>query len=113
VEEARSHQSVDWFHYFKSIRKECPWSYAAYVRGELSIIPFENKVLPLGDFEARMYCVELSPSELEALSEKLNASDADNEWLFSYPEYGDFATPIPVLIQQNRKKLNDLRENLQ
>jgi hypothetical protein len=31
------------------------------------------------------------------------------EWLFSYPGYGEFATPVGVLIQQDRKVLNDLR----
>jgi hypothetical protein len=50
----------------------------------------------------------LDPKQsVEALSAALD--HGDDEWLYSFPGYGPFATPVPVLIQQNRKELNDLR----
>jgi hypothetical protein len=33
--------------------------------------------------------------------------------LYSWPGYGKFATPVPVLIQQDHKQLQDLRDKLQ
>jgi hypothetical protein len=53
-----------------------------------------------------------APTEtVEALCQGLDyGSDA---WLFSYPGYGQWATPMPVLIQQDRAKLESLRLKLE
>jgi hypothetical protein len=59
-----------------------------------------------------MYIVDLPDNIVEAMAEELDFNDQDCEWLFSYPGYGEFATPVKVLIQQNRKQLNDLRTHL-
>jgi hypothetical protein len=37
----------------------------------------------------------------------------EDEWLFSYPKYGEYATPVKVLIQQNRARLSQLRTQLE
>jgi histidinol-phosphate/aromatic aminotransferase/cobyric acid decarboxylase-like protein len=103
----KSHQSVDWFHYFKSIRKECPWSYAAYVRGEIDITEYTGQILPLGRYAARVYVVDAPNEQVEALAQALD--HGQDEWLFSYPTYGEYATPVSVLIQQDRQKLKQLR----
>lgn len=66
--------------------------------------------LPLGDYAARMYVIQASDQEVETLSEQLDLNDKECEWLFSYPGYGEYATPVSVLIQQNRQVLNDLRQ---
>jgi hypothetical protein len=110
VEKAKSHQSVDWRNYFKSIRTECPWSYRADQQGLIDITPWQGEVIPLGTFQARVYLIEASDQEVEALASALD--HGEDEWLFSYPGYGDYATPVSVLIQQNRKQLNDLRSRL-
>jgi hypothetical protein len=57
-----------------------------------------------------VYLIEASDQEVEALAVALD--HGEDEWLFSYPGYGEFATPVSVLIQQNRKQLNDLRSRL-
>lgn len=108
----KSHQSVDWYAYFKSIRSECPWSYSAYLKGEIAIENWTDTdtIQPLGLYKARMYIVDYPNNIIQAMAEELNCDDLDCEWLFSYPGYGKFATPVKVLIQQNRKELNDLRE---
>ena len=114
MEKARSHQSVNWYDYFKSIREECPWSYAAYIKGLIHIENWSDTdtLEPLGKYQARMYIVDYPDSIVEAMATELDCQDQESEWLFSYPGYGDFATPVKVLIQQNRKQLNDLRAKL-
>jgi hypothetical protein len=107
VEKARNHQSVDWLEYFKSIRQECPWSYAAYLKGLIDIVEYQGYRIPLGDYSARMYIVSAPNATVEALAASWD--QGEDEWLFSYPGYGDYATPVKVLIQQNRAQLNQLR----
>jgi len=112
VEKAKSHQSVNWYDYFKSIREECPWSYAAYLKGKIDIVEYEGVRLPLGDYSARMYLITAPDSTVTAIANGLDYDDQECEWLYSYPGYGDYATPVKVLIQQNRKELTKLRSQL-
>ena len=105
-----NHPSVDWYAYFKSIRNECPWSYAAYIHGQIAIVQYTGERYPLGTYQARMYTVSAPNETVEALAHALD--HGEDEWLFSYPGYGDYATPVPVLIQQNRQQLNQLRQKL-
>jgi hypothetical protein len=107
VEKARSHQSVNWYDYFKSIRSECPWSYSAYTKGLIDIVEYQGQRIPLGRYQARMYVVNAPDATVEALAASWD--QGEDEWLFSYPGYGDYATPVKVLIQQNRAQLNQLR----
>ena len=112
--QVKSHQSVDWLAYFESIQSECPWSLPAYRQGAIGIEDWNdtNTILPLGDLKARVYVVDLPNSIVEAMASELDCQDSESEWLFSHPGYGLYATPVPVLIQQNRKQLNDLRNKL-
>ena len=103
-------EDVNWYQYFKSIRVECPWSYSAYVKGQIHIVEYTGKILPLGDLQARVYLVNAPEETVEALAAGLD--HGEDEWLFSYPGYGPYATPVAVLIQQNRKQLNDIRNSL-
>jgi hypothetical protein len=59
-----------------------------------------------------MYIVDYPDSIVEAMATELDCDDQESEWLFSYPGYGEFATPVKVLIQQNRKTLDNLRNKL-
>lgn len=101
---------VNWYEYFKSIRVECPWSYTAYVKGQIHIVEYTGKILLLGDYQARVYLVNAPEETVEALAAGLD--HGEDEWLFSYPGYGPYAAPVPILIQQNRERLRVLRENL-
>jgi len=103
-------EAVDWYQYFKSIRSECPWSYRAYLDGLIDICDYQGQVLPLGRYQARVYIVHAPNETVEALAAALD--HGQDEWLFSYPGYGDFATPVSVLIQQDRSRLSELREKL-
>ncbi len=106
----RNHQSVDWANYFKSIRTECPWSQQAYQQGLIDIKVWTGNVHSLDNFEARVYIIDVADQEVEALAKALD--HGEDEWLFSYPGYGEFATPVKVLIQQNRRRLTELRNKL-
>ena len=112
MEKARNHQSVNWYDYFKSIREECPWSYAAYLKGQIDIVEYQGQRIPLGDYQARMYIVSAPDATVVAIANGLDYDDSECEWLYSYPGYGDYATPVSVLIQQNRSQLTKLRSQL-
>ena len=101
---------VDWLEYFKSIRTECPWSYQDYVKGLIDIVEYQGEVMPLGSYSARVYVINASTDTVEALCHGLN--HGEDEWLFSYPGYGSWATPVSVLIQQDRQRLSTLRKQL-
>jgi hypothetical protein len=112
---AVNHQSVDWDQYFHSIRAECPWALQAWRQGQIDIVTYAGEILPLGPYQARVYMVSAPTETVEALCHGLNYGK--DEWLFSYPGYGEFATPMAVLIQQDRERLavlrNKLNENMQ
>jgi hypothetical protein len=114
VEKARSHPSVNWLEYFESIQRECPWSLAAYKRDLIDIVDWVpgEPIAGLGAYSARMYVMDYPDNIIEAMATELDTQDILCEWLFSYPGYGDFATPVKVLIQQNRKELNTIRSKL-
>jgi hypothetical protein len=110
VEQARNHQSVNWLEYFTSIKQQCPWSLAAYQKGELDIQDWTGQVIPLGKMQARMYVIEAEEEQVKKLAEQLDEGDC--EWLYSFPGYGPFATPVKVLIQQDRATLARLRKSI-
>ena len=66
----------------------------------------------LGAYSARMYVMDYPNNIVEAMATELDTQDTDCEWLFSYPGYGDYATPVSVLIQQDRSTLTKLRSQL-
>ena len=107
---AVNHQSVDWEQYFQSIRAECPWSLKAWQQGLIDIVDYTGDILPLGGFEARIYVISAPTETIQALCQGLN--HGENEWLFSYPGYGEFAAPVSILIQQDRQRLRYLRSKL-
>ena len=110
VEKARSHQSVDWADYFYKIRQQCPWSYAAWQRGQIDITKYRGQIEDLGIYQARIYLMPLNKRRLKKLAKSLD-QDKD-EILWSHPSYGPWATPVACLIQQDRKRLTELRAEI-
>lgn len=105
----RNHQSVDWTEYFSRIKSVCPWSYSAWSKNKIEITRWQGQALPLGDLEARVYIVDTTRRRLKKLAKQLDHGDC--EWLWSEPNYGVYGTPLPVLIQQSRQRLNDIRKH--
>ena len=85
----------------------CPWSLAAWNRGEIDIVTTKT-IRPLGDFQARIYILNLSRRRLKKLCQ-LRDHGVD-EWLWSEPSNGAYGAPVPCLIQQDRATLARLRK---
>lgn len=103
---------ADWTRYFHSIRHHCPWSLNAWQRNRILICDWES-VKTLGEYQAIVYVVDLTPSALRKLADDLNQQDEDCEWLWSHPKGGGkLSTPRPCLIQQDRQLLEKLRSQL-
>lgn len=108
VDVVRNPLRSEWAEYFAQIKPVCPWSYSAWHKGLIDVVEWTGVIIPLESYTARMYLVDSSPQELEKMCEELDHGEC--EWLFSYPNFGEYATPVNVLIQQDRKTLNELRQ---
>lgn len=104
---------VDWFEYFTRIQTECPWSLAAYQRGLIDIQPWRDYKIPLGSYQARVYTFKtITARQLKKICNRWDNLDHECEWLWSHPTYRRYSTPIPVMIQQNRQQLAQIRQSL-
>jgi len=100
---------VNWEEYFQHIKPVCPWSGAAHKKGEIKITEWTGEVEPLGTNQAIVYvCPKYNRRRLKKLHKKVDISP-EYEWLWSEPTNGPNASPVPVLIQQDKRKLFDLR----
>ena len=100
---------TDWAEYFQKIKPECPWSLAAWKKNEIKIIQWAGEWEHLGDNQAIVYTFkDINRRRLKKLCKQLNVS-YEYEWLWSEPKYGKFGSPVPILIQQDRRTLFDLR----
>ena len=100
---------VDWTAYFKHIQPVCPWSGAAWKKGEIKVKYWHGVIEELESNQAIIYiCKGYNRRRLKKLCKKIDAS-LKYEWLWSEPTHGDYASPVPILIQQDRRKLFDLR----
>ena len=107
---ARNHQSVDWADYFQRIKRQCPWSLAAWNQGQI-LIRRLGKPQDLGEYQAIVYVSDLSRRRLKKICAGLNTSE-QYEWLWSHPSYGAYGTPVPCLIQQDRRVLDEIRHKI-
>jgi len=120
---ALKEKEVDWQAYYSRIKSVCPWSYNAYMKDKILVWPNAVKTIRTvcatfdsTDYEAFVYVFpNHTPSQLDDLVVALNQYKPKSEFLWSHPDAdsGDGnSTEIPVIIQQNRGELNDLREKL-
>lgn len=101
---------VDWLEYFKSIKSVCPWSISAALQGKIRITEWHSQIQQLEHSEAIVYvALKLTPRRLKKLSCKYNTEYDQYEFLWSHPRYKNHSTPVPVLIQQSRSKLESIR----
>jgi len=111
-------EDSEWVKYFARIRNVCPWSY----RLMDSILVWENDetclstiacLFPSTKFEAFVFVYKnKTAKQLEQLADKMNSKYTHSEFLWSHPNEGGDSTHVPCLIQQDRDKLEKLRENL-
>ena len=108
-----------WFNYFHSIKKVCPWSFKSYCNDRILITQFDKDILKLNEqnwslkqWDAIVYTSKLSVDELDKFCEKRNELQEKCEYLWSHPHYtkgGNRQTHCPVIIQQDRAQLTELR----
>ena len=109
-----------WLKYFHSIRHVCPWSYKSYLEGKIKIIPFDRELLKLTEMnwnlesnDALVYVVDdLTLNEIDEFVAHRNDCQEKCEYLWSHPTFtkgSNNQTPKPVIIQQDRKRLMELR----
>jgi hypothetical protein len=116
VEEAASVSNSEWSEYFASIVSVCPWSLAYWRKQRIDIQPWRGsqRIPPLQNYVARVWIhKQASGRQLRNIHTRLNDCRQHEEWLYSHPQYGGHSTPQPVLIQQDRKILQDARNALQ
>lgn len=99
---------VNWDAYFEGIKRVCPWSYADWHAGLIQVVE-THKPMPLGNYTARIYIVDIHNHDLKAYSEYLNDT-RDDEWLYSDPAHGGNSTPVSTLIQQCPHRLAQIRQ---
>ena len=91
----------------------CPWSKAYWKKQKIDVSSWKDNILPLNQFVARVYiCNDLTETDLIDKMNKFNDERDHEEWLYSHPKHGGYSTPVPVLIQQDFKILNDIREKI-
>tara|TARA_B100001113_G_C21108814_1_gene622191 strand:+ start:1785 stop:2219 length:435 start_codon:yes stop_codon:yes gene_type:complete len=109
----------NWLVYFHSIKNVCPWSYESYKKGRIYITEFtQTKVIEteenwtMDKYDAIVYTTQMSVDELDTFVEQRNDEQDLCEYLWSHPSYtkgGKNQTQTPVIIQQDRKWLMELR----
>jgi hypothetical protein len=105
-------EDVNWFEYFTQINTVCPWSLNYYRKNGIDIVQGLDPK-PLGNYAARIYLVpDMKIRLLKRRAGSLERTRPEELWFFSYPGYGKNATPTRCLIQQDRKKLETIRNNL-
>lgn len=109
---AEAKDAVDWAQYFEDINSVCPWSKAAWANGRIDIVIWRKEVLPLDNYLARVYLVDLNPRRLKKLANQLEEHSEIDEWLWSHPRYKGYSAPVPILIQQNRAVLEQIRTKI-
>ena len=119
--ERKKEVEVNWLQYFHSIQKVCPWSYKSYCEGRIKIIPFDEKILKLLEqswntesWDAIVYTASgKTVDELDLFVEDRNNKQSICEYLWSHPTHtkgGNNQSPYPIIIQQDRRFLNELRK---
>ena len=111
---------VNWKNYFASISDVCQWSSKAYQSGKLTITEFtsftnilKNDVTWNKKYSAILYTeVPQDIDRLVSFVEQANALSKNCVYFFSHPDHTkgkNKQTPIPCIIQQDKKKLYQIR----
>ena len=110
-------KSVDWKAYFENISDACPWSLEAYKNDEIQFFEGDVAIRSLGKGKANLYILpDIDVDHIYELAEQLDELYFQYEFLWSHPDYtkgGNRATPVPVIIQQDKAELEYLRGNKQ
>lgn len=125
--EAARRKEVNWLAHYERIRSVCPWSYRAFVSGKIITIPYSDTTFKTFacvfdgckddngvETDCFVYvCTDKSVEWLSAKVEEMDALYPSQEWLYSTPDDDDGnAAPVPILIQQRKAQLTELRNKI-
>ena len=106
-------ENVSWKAYFERISDACPWSLEAYNNDEIQFFQEINTIRSLENNKANLYILSnFSIDDIYELAEQLDELYEEYEFLWSHPDFtkgGNRATPVPVIIQQDKAQLEYLR----
>lgn len=109
---AEANAEVDWGEYFIRIQTVCPWSLTAWNQNRILITTWD-KPRELAPYQAIVYVANLLIPQLKAQADQLESQDTECEWLWSHPQGGGpYSTPVPCLIQQDRKFIDNIRSRI-
>ena len=104
-----------WNSHFQKIKKVCPWSWKSWNEGKIKIVQLET-LQHQNEYDEIVYEVEdIDEDSLDAYVQELNEEYTEYEFLWSHPTHtkcGKNQTPVPVIIQQDRKLLEELRQGI-
>ena len=113
---------VSWAtNYFAKIRGVCPWSYKEHMKDNILFIEGGGErcygtwsyIYKSSNKEAFVFIEKGKNSEeLNAICEKYEKIYKHVEWLWSHPDEGGDSTPVPVIIIQDKSRLQTLREKI-
>lgn len=80
------------------------------LQGRIRIETWHSHILRLENNLAIVYTApNHKPRQLKRITDRLNRTYAEYEFLWSHPKYGGNSTPIPAIIQQDAQTLEKIR----
>ena len=76
------------------------------------ICDYDQGLRPLGQYQAIVYITGRNARQTKKFARQFSQQDPTCEFLVSASHYGPHGTPVPVIIQQDLKTLQDLRRKL-
>lgn len=116
---------INWYEYFRSIERVCPWSLESFLHGRIRFEPYNHSQIHRLDmywnddyYDAVIYLN--APDDVEVLDELIQGFEDDNNlknciYFWSHPNYtkgGKNSAPVPIIIQQSKKNLDEARNKL-
>ena len=113
---------VSWAtNYFAKIRGVCPWSYKSMQNDTILFIEGGGErcygtwsyIYRVSNKEAFVFIEkDKTPKELDKICLKYEKIYKHVEWLWSHPDEGGDSTPVPVIIIQDKARLQTLRDKI-
>ena len=116
---------INWYEYFRSIERVCPWSLESFLHGRVRFEPYNHSMIHRLDmywrdeyYDAVIYLN--APDDVNLLDELIQEFEADKNlknciYFWSHPNYtkgGHKQAPVPIIIQQSKKNLDQARARL-
>ena len=116
---------INWLEYFESIQSVCPWSLTSFKQGRIRFEPYNHSMIHRLDmywnddyYDAVIYLN--APNDSQVLDQLVAEFEADSNlrncvYFWSHPDHtkgGHKQAPVPVIIQQSRKNLDQARAGL-